>query len=234
MKIHIPLMLASALVIVAPTGTSAQVLSSAEPDRAPGSLAGGRVMTVLGGIASTLLSTRYTHDTVINPRVGRYDMDCSAMAAWVLRRSAPTALASLASNRPVAVDFYRAVRDAPQRGRRTGWMRVQRLLDARPGDVLAWPRPRWFPSRNTGHVAFVIERPVAHEGAVLVRIADATTIPHENDSRAGTLTTGFGQGTLMIRVDPTTGEGSAYGWAGRRTPPDWMIETPVLVGRVLR
>jgi len=34
--------------------------------------------------------------------------------------------------------------------------------------------------------------------------------------------------------DPVTGEGRAYGWYGNATPRAYMIETPVVVGRVWR
>jgi hypothetical protein len=112
---------------------------------------------------------------------------------------------------------------------RNGWLRIPRIADARPGDVLAWPRPRWFRSNNTGHVAFVAEAPRVTARGVLVRVTDATSVGHQDDPRnreGGP--TGFGQGTLLIATDPL------YGWVGARTPEDWMIATPVRVGRAVR
>lgn len=194
-----------------------------------------RVVAALQEIRATLRSTRYDHSTRIDPRAGRYDFDCSTMAAFVLGRAAPRARAALPGGRPLAVDFWRAIRDAPTTRSRNGWLKVERVADARPGDVLAWPRPRWFRSNNTGHVAFVAEAPTVTRRGVLVRVTDATSVGHQDDPRnrdGGP--TGFGQGTLLIATDPVTGEGTAYGWIGIHTPPDWMVATPVRIGRVVR
>ena len=43
-----------------------------------------RVVAVLQEIRATLRSTRYDHSTRIDLRAGRYDFDCSTMAAFVL------------------------------------------------------------------------------------------------------------------------------------------------------
>lgn len=199
---------------------------------APGN---ARVVGVLQEIHASLRTTRYDHQTRIDPRAGRYEFDCSTMAAWVLGRAAPRARAALPGGRPLAVDFWRAIRDAPTSRSRNGWLQVTRIADARPGDVLAWPRPRWFRSNNTGHVAFVAEAPTVTPRGVLVRVTDATSVGHQDDprSRDGG-PTGFGHGTLLIATDPATGEGTAYGWIGLHTPDEWMIATPVRVGRVVR
>ena len=69
---------------------------------------------------------------------------------------------------------------------------------------------------------------------VLLRIADATSVGHDDDGRDGATRTGFGYGTLMVGVDPRTGAGLSYGWVGARTPDDWMVETEVVIGRPLR
>jgi hypothetical protein len=194
-----------------------------------------RVLGVLEEIRTSLRTTRYDHQTHIDPLAGRYDFDCSTMAAWVLGRATPRARAALPSGRPLAVDFWRTIRDAPTVRPRNGWLQVRRIADARPGDVLAWPRPRWFRSNNSGHVGFVAEAPTVTARGVLVRITDATSVGHQDDPRnreGGP--TGFGQGTLLIATDPLTGEGTAYGWVGIDTPPEWMIATPVRIGRVVR
>jgi len=191
-------------------------------------------MSTLDGVAANLRTTRYSHDTRIDTTTGRYEWDCSVMAAWVLHRGAPQAARALPGRRPLAVDFYRTIRSAPTTGRRGTWTRVVRVADARAGDVLAWPRPRWFPSRNTGHVAFVAEAPQVVTGGVLVRIVDATSVPHEADSRTYGAGGGYGSGILRVDTDPNTGEGIAYGWIGSATPRNYMVETPVVIGRVWR
>lgn len=221
-------LLLAVLLVSAPLAVSAQVYAP------PPNTASARVLTALGAIASNHRSGRYTHDTRIDLRAGRYEWDCSAMAAYVLRRSAPQTIREITNTRPVAVDFYRAIRRSPAAMNRGAWLRVARVADARPGDVFAWQRPRWFPSRNTGHVGFVVAMPRVTPRGVLLRIADATSVGHEDDSRDGETRTGFGYGTLLVTVDPATGAGTAYGWAGALTPDEWMVPTEVVIGRPLR
>lgn len=192
-----------------------------------------RVVDVLTWVERVKRTGRYDHSTRIDLRAGRFDWDCSAMAGWVLARAAPQALAAVGGTRPVAAAFTRTIARAPTQPARGPWMRIPRVLDARPGDVLAWQRPRWFPSNNTGHVAFVRDVPVAHPLGALVRITDSTRYGHQDDSRDTEHgETGFGHGTLLVATNPLTGEGVGYGWIGAHTPQEWIIATPVVIGRV--
>jgi hypothetical protein len=220
--------LVALFVAVAPSSLGAQ--SGTEHPTAT-----NRVMAELRRIQTNVRSSVYTHSTRIDERIGRYEFDCSAMAAFVLRRAAPQALASIHSSRPLAVEFYRTIAAASATRARNGWLHIPRIEDARAGDVLAWPRPRWFPSHNTGHVVFVVETPVVTPRGVLVRIADSTRVGHENDTRDyNSRQSGFGYGTLLITTDPATGAGTGYGWAGRYTPDEWIVPTPVVIGRPTR
>ncbi len=109
------------------------------------------------------------------------------------------------------------------------------MEEARPGDIVAWIRPRWFPSKNTGHVAFVVGTPTANRGPVrgqLLQIADSTRLPHEDDTR-GDGRSGFGVGTLLLVTD-TVGRPLGYGWHGSVSQPDWIIPTQIVIGRALR
>jgi hypothetical protein len=192
-----------------------------------------RILDELARIAANLRYTAYSHSTSIDERAGRYVWDCSAMATYVLRRAAPVALATVGSGRPVAAQFYRAIARAPTTRTEGGWLRIPRVADARPGDVFAWQRPPWFPSSNTGHVGFVLEAPRPSPLGMLLRIADSTRLAHDDDTRdTDRGASGFGQGTILFATDPTTGGGTGYGWLGARTPADWIIPTPIAIGRV--
>jgi len=193
-----------------------------------------RVVQVLERIERKVRHTAYKPVLRVNERIGRYEFDCSAMAGWVLARSAPRARKAIGRKRPVARDFYRIIRRSPTTRARRGWRKLAHIGQAQPGDVLAWKRPPWFRSRNTGHVAFVIEPPRPAGNGFLIRIVDATSLPHGQDTRSGNAT-GFGRGTLYVPVDPATGQGTAYGWFGQRSlDKNWLIETPVVIGRVSR
>ncbi|MSQ83276.1 MAG: hypothetical protein EXR77_10360 [Myxococcales bacterium] len=222
----LPLFWAAGAAIVGLAAMPAQMPANAA--------ANDRILAVLGRISETMTNSAYKPVLRVDERRGRYEFDCSAMAGWVLTRSAPRARSTVGPARPLARDFARTIAAADIVRPRKGWLRVPRMVDARPGDVLAWRRPPWFPSRNTGHVAFVMAKPVAFGRGLLVRIADATSIGHGRDSRAAGQT-GFGIGVLWITVDAATGAGTGYGWVGEESArADYAIETPILIGRATR
>lgn len=196
------------------------------------------VLDTLARIEQNLRASSYTHATRVDEKAGRYEFDCSGMAAWVLRRASPKAHSAVAyrskGGRPLARDYYQQIA-ATRAGRaRFGWSRVTRVADAAPGDVIAWLKPKELRSPNTGHVAFLLSAPEAVPGtphAYLVRIADASRYQHAQDSRAGTDRTGFGHGTILVVADPESGAPVAYGWVGLHSA--WVLSTPMAIGRPL-
>jgi len=212
---------------------SATAKSSPLPST-PANHRAARVLKLLERIEHTVKDTRYEHRTTIRSREGIYYWDCSAMAAYILAKVAPEARKALTRERPVARDFYQVIRQAPTRGAREGWRQLRRITDVRPGDVFAWKRPKDFPSKSTGHVGFVLEAPIPAPGkknAYLVRIADATSLPHGDDTRDPKGEGGFGHGTILFTTDGD-GHGTAYGWFGERSRG--VIETPIAFGRLIR
>ena len=203
-------------------------------DSAPASRSGTRVLETLARVRGEVRSSRYQHNTVVRERDGLFAWDCSGMAAWVMSRAAPRALASVGGERPVARDFYRAITRAPTARGRGGWLRLARISEARPGDVFAWLRPNDWPARNTGHVGFVLAAPVPVPwlpGAYVVRIADATSVGHQDDTRANDADGGYGEGTLMFLTDGA-GHGNAYAWHG--TLSGASVQTDIVFGRLVR
>jgi hypothetical protein len=126
----------------------------------PATTAAQRVVQVIDHVRANLRSTRYHHHLSVREREGRYYWDCSLMSEWVLERAAPRSVSHMESlSRPLAEHFVRTIEQAPTDGYRRGWQRVANIEDVRPGDVFAWRRPPGFPSRNSGHVGFALERP---------------------------------------------------------------------------
>jgi len=232
-----------AVLVVLPTRGVCFARSARTPGeraRAPATQEQGsaRILDVLAFIDKTSRKTRYLHRTRIDPRRGIYHFDCSTMAGWVMKKAAPRARKTVAGRgrRPLARDFYHAIaRVRP--GRSAGpWYRVPTVQEARPGDVVAWIRPPWFRSKYTGHVAFVVAKPTPNRGPVhgqLLRIADATRLPHENDTRVWGSSSGFGRGTMLLATD-SAGRPTGYGWHGSISQPDWIIPTRIVIGRALR
>ncbi|MCA9713154.1 MAG: hypothetical protein KC468_00495 [Myxococcales bacterium] len=203
-------------------------------DAEPATRAAGKILALKDKIYENLRETRYQHRTYVRRRQGVYRWDCSAMVAWFLQRVAPVAHAAVDRPRPVARDYYRVIKRSSTRRWRDGWRRLEHIEDARPGDLFAWIRPPDFPSRNTGHVGFVLEparRYPALPNAYTVRILDATSLPHGDDTRARDGEGGIGEGTLLFLTDGE-GRGTAYGWFGADSRG--VIATDIVFGRVRR
>jgi hypothetical protein len=216
-----------AALLVSP-GASA---NAPAPDRA------GLVAAALAGIERGLTSTTYQHRISVDARKGIYRWDCSIMAAWILERTAPTARRAIGVGKPLARDFYRTIERAGTDRPDRGWQRLTDVAALAPGDLFAWLKPVMFKQRaNTGHVGFAIGKPWRHPrfaGVWLVRIADATTELHGDDSRPPGGEGGFGTATIAFLVD-AAGAPRAYGWYGEAQDPATFVPTDIVLGRVSR
>lgn len=184
----------------------------------PATRSGRRLLALKDKVQSSLTYTAYEHRTRVRPKEGVYVWDCSAMAAWMLRKVAPKARKAMEKGRPVARDFYRMIKRSPSRSSKDGWRRIANIENVRPGDMFAWERPKGFPSKNTGHVGFAIGAPTPvpdWPGAYTLRIVDATSLPHEDDTRSPD-GAGIGEGTILFLTDEN-GRGIGYGWHGNRS-----------------
>lgn len=195
-------------------------------------------MARLEHIRTTLQTSEYAHVTRVNEAEGSYVFDCSGFVAWVLRRTAAGAHFAVVSRskvcRPLARDYYWEIARAHPSAAR-GWVKVTRLLDAQPGDVVAWLKPSEVRSTNTGHVAFIVEPPRPSrsiEGGYLVRVADASRYFHADDERETLGRSGFGIGTILIVADPTSHAPIAYGWFGENSA--WILNAQMAIGRPVR
>ena len=220
------------LVVLLPTAAWAQ----SGPQ--PATEAAQKVLDVLAGVESGLRSTSYQHGTRVDERLGLYHWDCSGMADWVLRRSAPMARRVIPQQRPLARDFYTAIARSPVGTQRRGWQRLTSPAEIRPGDVYAWMKaPMFRHRRNTGHVGFVVGTPMPSpqfQGVWLMRVADATGIAHgADDTRPLGSGGGYGTATMGFLFDPA-GEPIAYGWYGHGQQPENFIPTKIVFGRVWR
>jgi hypothetical protein len=200
-----------------------------EPAASP---AGARVLTRLASVRARLVSTRYQHRTRVREARGEYAWDCSGMVSWVLAREARGAFRGLRSARPVARTYVQAIERAPTTRSSRGFRQLPHLRDARPGDVFAWRRPLDWGPGATGHVGFVLSRPVPvpeWPNAYVFRAADATSFGHQDDTRPEGSEGGYGEGTLLVTTDGG-GHATGYGWFGRYS--DWVVTTSVVFGRL--
>jgi len=156
-------------------------------------------------ILKSLKATEYKHKTDIDEEKGAYYCDCSGFVGYVLNRTAakddgkgPFGDGKM---RPLAMDYAKGFAAAPVKAEEGArWVQIERLVDARPGDVIAWrhevPKPG-----NTGHVVVVAEAPTVEEdGLVRVVNIDSTSKPQAEDTRAKG-TSGIGRCTMWFKVD---------------------------------
>ncbi len=182
-------------------------------------------------VESTKL-TEYRHATDIDEKKGAYYCDCSGFVGYVLNRTAAKEEGKGpfrdGRKRPLAMDYEKGFAKAPTTTNGdSGWQKVERLVDARPGDVIAWRHEKPKPG-NTGHVVIVDQRPVVEEdGIVRVEIIDSTTLP--STDLAGKGKSGVGRRTMWLTIDKD-GHPTATIRGKRTAPPK---AEAISIGRAL-
>ena len=195
-----------------------------------------KVIGVLLHLRESVMTGKYQGRTVIRKDEGYYAWDCSGMANWILKRSAPRAYRALGKPRPVARDFFKKIEASPTRRPRKGWQKLNDVSEARPGDVFSWLRSPASKSKISGHVGFLVSKPVPLESdpsLYVARIVDATSLPHGEDTRPREGEGGFGFGTLLFATDDD-GKTIAYGWHGKKSVEWGFMPAYVNFGRVIR
>ncbi len=167
---------------------------------------------------------------------------CSGLINGLLERAGNRQIAELravsAKGLPHARDYYRQI--VAERG----FKRIERLADARPGDLIAIEYPPGLP--DTGHVMLIDAMPAPDaagepptEGvtqAWRVEVIDSSKSPHgRHDTRInadGGKRNGVGRGALRMYTD---GEGRplGYRWSTRKTSRYYApAERAVAIGRL--
>jgi hypothetical protein len=161
----------------------------------------------LAGAAEQLIGsvkeTHYQHKTHVDPSQGVYDLDCSGLVDYLLKRVAPDRFAQIpiepGHSRPRAVMYYQFINGLDQQPA-TGWATVQKLSDAKRGDIIAWEKTA-STEGDTGHVVIVAQEPVHQpDGLYAVEVYDSSGIHHEEDTRPPS-TSGVGRGIIFFRVN---------------------------------
>ncbi len=202
-------------------------LSRAAPQAPPSAV----VVREIGRIMANIKHTRYSHPTRVDEARGSYELDCSGLACYLLKRVLPEHYKSVTipkgQARATAMNFhdYFARASTDTRGR-DGWRRIERILDARPGDILAWraspPKPG-----ATGHVVLIVGRPMlTPDRQVCVSIVDSTSTGHGNDTRPKGQT-GIGRGLMWFVVD-AQGKPIGYRWSH---PQGTLQKRAIAIGR---
>lgn len=213
-----------ALLSYAPTGHA----QNSKPE--PGQVIVERLQKMLSG----LTETAYQAGTKIDESTGSFKADCSGLVGYVLRDLYPEAYLSLRGTeapwrlRPVSVTYYETL-DAAAKEKGTGhWRRVEKLMEVKPGDILAWRREVLEQGKATGHVAVVASDPIAEDdGRVRIRVIDSTRGLHSNDTRSED-NLGVGSGDMFFLMDE---DGRPTGFQVRDRGP--VSRHPFLFGRIV-
>jgi len=179
--------------------SSSYVLSQ---DTSPGSKMAMRLEAMLGKMEFT----QYQARTEIDEKSNSYKCDCSGLVCYLLRSDFPIAYQQLDGiespwrARPFSVTFYETFIRAGKT-KVEGWERIYKMMDARPGDVLAWRKKKITKGVSTGHTLVIAGKPkMERDGRVRVRVIDSTRKVHAVDSRpeGGN---GVGAGIMWFEVD---------------------------------
>ena len=183
---------------------------------------------------STMKGSEYAHQIHIDEEAGFFQTDCSGLIRHLIQKEAAPALISLVGDeapwrsRPLAVTFYETIIRAGT-GSVDGWKKINRLADAKPGDIIAWRKDKLEKGSTTGHVLLVVNHPVIEvDGRYRVRVFDSTRSIHAEDTRPDG-SAGVGTGTMWFEVNET-GAPVRYFVDDERKPGS---STRIAVGRLL-
>lgn len=145
---------------------------------------------------------------------GIYIVDCSGYVDHTLHAVFPNAYLSLVNSsgteKPNSLhyyDFFKSLSYDPD----DYWSSVEEIEQLRPGDILVFRYKTAQRLGTRGHVMVVMNKPVRDNDAYLVSVADSAPSGHSLDTRPPKVS-GIGVGTLLLKVNPKTGEPSAYAW----------------------
>jgi len=169
-------------------------------------------------VHNTISSLRYTAyklgGTHFDSSNGIYIVDCSDYVDHLLQVANPSAYLSLVnssgSEKPTSEHYYHFFTGLTYKPRHY-WNKVENVNQLQPGDILVFRNKKNSHTGVSGHVMVVMNKPTRTQNAFLVRVTDSASSGHSQDTRLPH-TSGIGIGTMQIKVNPDTGQPSAYAW----------------------
>lgn len=169
-------------------------------------------------VHSTISTLRYTAyklgGTHFDSSKGVYIIDCSDYVDHLLKVSNPAAYSSLVhttgADKPTTEHYYNFFTGLTYKPRHF-WNKVDYVKELQPGDILVFRNNKNSHTGVSGHVMVVMNKPTRIQNAFMVRVTDSASSGHSQDTRLPH-TSGIGIGTMQIKVNPDTGEPSAYAW----------------------
>lgn len=162
---------------------------------------------------------------------GVYMVDCSDYVDHLLHDSSPRAYTSLAnwsgSYKPTSEHYYSFFTQRLAAASDPNWQKIDDTQNLQAGDILVL---RYKNSRGRGaggHVMVVMDKPSGNDNVMEVRVADSASSGHGDDTRP-LHTSGIGIGTMLLKVNPQTGQPFAYAW---KAGAPWKSNVKIAMGR---
>ena len=177
---------------------------------------GNRLVNFVHATVTTLRYSAYKlGGGHFDPMKGVYVVDCSSYIDNVLQSVYPHAYDTLVNatgaERPNSrnyFDFFNRLSDSIKQS----WNKVDNVQQLQAGDILVFRyKEGWHHTLASGHVMVVMDKPTNDDNIVAVRVADSAPSGHSDDTRLPH-TSGVGIGTLLLKIDPRTGQPAAYAW----------------------
>ncbi len=189
--------------------------------------------------------TNFAHQTIDNlhysaykfggnrfdPQHGIYMLDCSSYVDHLLDKSSPQAYSTLAQwtgsykpNTSQYYDFFSSL--SASNNRPANWNKVEDSQKLQAGDILVFRYKNAHGGATGGHVMLVMDKAVVNSNVIQVKVADSANTGHSGDTRGEH--SGIGIGTLLLRVNPLTGQPYAFAW---RLNSPWNNRVNIAMGR---
>lgn len=145
---------------------------------------------------------------------GIYIVDCSDYVDNILQTIYPHAywnlVNSTGSDKPTTEHYYHFFNELSD-NTHYYWNKIEDVDQLQPGDILVFRYKNATGDETSGHVMVVMDKPIRDTDTVLIRVTDSAPHGHSEDTRPRHVS-GIGIGTLMLKVDPDTGQPAAYAW----------------------
>jgi len=155
-----------------------------------------------------LKDTNYQSKTEVDATKGIFRCNCSGLISHILRHHFPESYLTIRGEnapwkiRPLAVTFYETFMAAGRNdGAKPGWEKVPKMMEAKPGDIIAWRKLILKQGLHTGHVCMVAGFPTREpDGRVKIKIVDSSGGRRANDTRPDGVT-GVGSGEMWFAIN---------------------------------
>ena len=159
-------------------------------------------------VLAGLKDTNYQSKTEVDASKGIFRCNCSGLISHILRHHFPESYLTVRGEnapwkiRPLAVTFYETfVAAGRKEGAKPGWEKVPKIMDAKPGDIIAWRKLILKQGLNTGHICMIAGTPTLEaDGRVKVRIVDSSGSRRANDTRPEGVD-GVGSGDMWFAIN---------------------------------